>query len=212
MHKLKSLQQCYRQESREERRRDILIGALSVATALNELSELRSWLHLADNELAPGEMEEILLQTLLFAGFPRTIEALIVLREIYPFEQSHEPYMRFGRRDGEKICRQIYAERFQRLLQNMDSLHPDLTDWILEDGYGRVLSRPGLSLRDREYAVLTALMATGMHKQFRAHFRGCLNLGIDPDGIVWFTNLFEPIIPGDKQEEFSSAIQELIAT
>jgi alkylhydroperoxidase/carboxymuconolactone decarboxylase family protein YurZ len=39
----------------------------------------------------------------------------------------------------------------------MEQLHPVLDDMMLEYGYGRVLSRPGLSLRLRELCVVAAL-------------------------------------------------------
>jgi hypothetical protein len=39
----------------------------------------------------------------------------------------------------------------------MEQLHPVLDAMMLEHGYGRVLSRPGLSLRLRELCVIAAL-------------------------------------------------------
>ncbi len=49
------------------------------------------------------------------------------------------------------------AGGYEKLRQRMKQLHPVLDIMMLEHGYGRVLSRPGLSLRLRELCVVAAL-------------------------------------------------------
>lgn len=184
------------------RRRWILLAGLATATASHDLDALDVLINQAEGIATQTEMEEVLLQTLLFAGFPRTIEALAVLRKTHEKPQSDHSAMKLDRSKGEQTCRRIYADRYTRLLKNMDHLHPDLTDWMLADGYGRVLSRPGLDIETREICVVATLMATGMLPQFKAHLRGCLNLGISEQDILWLTNRFAPIIAADAPGEF----------
>ena len=62
----------------------------------------------------------------------------------------------------------------------MKSLHPSLWAWILRDGYGRVLSRPGLPARDRELLAVAVLAALGLDPQREAHVRGARRLGATP--------------------------------
>ncbi len=56
-------------------------------------------------------------------------------------------------------------------------LGPELADWILEEGYGRVLSRPVLSIRERELIVVAVLAALRLPLQLESHVRGALRVG-----------------------------------
>lgn len=188
-----------------EHQRVVLFSAVSALTASNQLKILERWLVLAFKQISILELEEVILQTLLFAGFPRTIEALAVLRKLAPNSVPQKNHRRFPTRtEGEITCKRIYGTKFDRLLANMDRLHPDLTRWILEDGYGRVMSRKGLDLKTRELAVFIVLMATGMFNQFKAHWYGMLNVGWLKDDIIWLTNCFAFIIPTEIRDEFAS--------
>jgi alkylhydroperoxidase/carboxymuconolactone decarboxylase family protein YurZ len=66
------------------------------------------------------------------------------------------------------------------MMAHMRRLSPDLADWILWEGYGKVLGRPRLSARLRELCVIPVLAITGALPQLRAHIRGALNLGATP--------------------------------
>jgi 4-carboxymuconolactone decarboxylase len=59
----------------------------------------------------------------------------------------------------------------------MAGYHPELAEWILADGYGRVLSRPGLSIRERELIVVAVLSALRLPKQLESHVRGARRVG-----------------------------------
>jgi 4-carboxymuconolactone decarboxylase len=59
----------------------------------------------------------------------------------------------------------------------MKNLHPDLTDWMIQDGYGKVLSRNGLSLVERELISVAMLAALGWERQLRSHVVGSVNVG-----------------------------------
>jgi 4-carboxymuconolactone decarboxylase len=59
----------------------------------------------------------------------------------------------------------------------MRSYHPDLEAWILEQGYGRALSRPGLPLRVRELLAVAMLAALGLERQLPWHAAGALRVG-----------------------------------
>jgi len=91
------------------------------------------------------------------------------------------PRARSGRpSDGRALCRRVYGKAFGRLAERMRSLHPSLWEWILRDGYGRVLSRPGLPARDRELLAVAVLAALRLEPQLEAHVRGALRLGATP--------------------------------
>ncbi|NQV16369.1 hypothetical protein HQ531_12985, partial [bacterium] len=170
-----------------QRKRMLLLGVLVVATTLNDGSALDEWLPSCNGILDQEAIEEAVLQTLLFAGFPKAIEALKHVRRYFP-QTGSEKHVEDHQTAGNKTSRIIYGKHHQRLKEVMDELHPDLRRWMIEDGYGRVLSRRGLSLQDREISVVASLMASGMVNQFRAHVRGALFSGLKAVDIIWFTN------------------------
>ena len=46
------------------------------------------------------------------------------------------------------------------------------------EGYGKVLSRPGLEIKSREMAIVACLIVDNRRKQLDSHIRGALNVGI----------------------------------
>ena len=48
---------------------------------------------------------------------------------------------------------------------------------MIEQGYGRVLSRPGLGARERELITVAALAALGWQRQLVSHVLGALRIG-----------------------------------
>ena len=125
----------------------------------------------------PARLDEALLQLILFAGFARAINAFRVLRELVPGSPAPRSTPDAVRRRGEALCRRIYGPVYERMISRMRSYHPDLAAWILKDGYGKVLSRPGLSARERELLVLPVLAALNVPLQLRSHVAGAARVG-----------------------------------
>jgi 4-carboxymuconolactone decarboxylase len=127
----------------------------------------------------PVGAEEVLLQSHLFLGYPASLNALALWRRRTgrsppePVEDSPQSWI--GR--GEEVCRAVYAEQYPALRELMAHAHPDLDRWAVYDGYGKVLGRPGLGLRERELCAAAQLEASGATRQLHAHLRGCLNVG-----------------------------------
>lgn len=205
------LSQTWTNEQDQNRKRILLLGILAVATTSNDIPMLEEWIPKSKTILGQEAIEELILQTLLFAGFPKSIEALKIVRKYFPISSSLKHVDDYKIR-GQQTSRIIYGDHHVRLLEVMDDLHPDLTRWMIEDGYGRVLSRPGLNIQDREIGVIASLMASGMLNQFGAHIRGALFTGISSDDIVWFTKLFKCIIASDMQVEYESMIEKILAS
>jgi 4-carboxymuconolactone decarboxylase len=71
-------------------------------------------------------------------------------------------------------------------MQNLSQKSPELADWIIEEGYGKVLSRPGAELHLRELFSAGLLAATGFPKQLFAHLRALVEMGEEPRGLAAF--------------------------
>jgi 4-carboxymuconolactone decarboxylase len=54
---------------------------------------------------------------------------------------------------------------------------------MITEGYGKVLSRPGLDLMRRELCIVAACAAAGQERQLHSHLHGTLNVGV-PANVV----------------------------
>ena len=81
------------------------------------------------------------------------------------------------RQQGEATCAIIYGKFYEKLRHNIAALHPALDEWMIVEGYGKILSRPGLDLALRELCVVAACVAAGQDRQLHSHLHGALNTG-----------------------------------
>jgi 4-carboxymuconolactone decarboxylase len=147
-------------------------------------------------------VEELVLQTYLFAGFPRGLNAM---REWRRASAREAPERDDGerlentaawQRQGEQTCRTVYGAMYERLRVNIRDLHPALDAWMIVEGYGKVLSRPGLDLKRRELCVVAACAVLEQERQLHSHLHGALNAGATPaevdDALAAVDDLLEP--------------------
>ncbi len=127
-------------------------------------------------------VEELLLQSYLFAGFPRALNATREWRRVQPEPLSPiEPAaLDRWRENGVTTCSAVYGSMYERLRGNIRALHPQLDDWMITEGYGKVLSRPGLDLARRELCIVAACAAAAQDRQLHSHLHGALNVGVAP--------------------------------
>jgi alkylhydroperoxidase/carboxymuconolactone decarboxylase family protein YurZ len=159
------------------------IARLSAAIAANDSVGVRQE---TEEGLAAGlsgkELYETVLQSYLFVGFPRTIEAFFAAK---PILERHggipaapdPPSPAEWTARGESLCREVYGRHYEKLLDTMRGFSPDLAAWMILEGYGKTLSRPSLNVVEREMGVLAILTVTGMWRHLRSHAIGTVNVG-----------------------------------
>lgn len=70
-------------------------------------------------------------------------------------------------------------------LADLRAIAPDFARMVVEFPYGDLHSRPGLSARDRQLAIVAALAAQGTApKELKIHIRAALNAGLTRDDLV----------------------------
>jgi len=126
--------------------------------------------------------EETALMLVPHAGYPAALEALRALHEAWPGHARTARALTTARvrARGAALCRRVYGAVTPRLLASLRTLHPDMAEWVVADGYGRVLSRPGMSARARELVAVAVLGATGWERQLVSHLRGASRCGASP--------------------------------
>jgi 4-carboxymuconolactone decarboxylase len=55
---------------------------------------------------------------------------------------------------------------------------------MIVEGYGKVLSRPGLDLARRELCIVAACAASEQDRQLHSHLHGALNVGVAPNVVT----------------------------
>jgi 4-carboxymuconolactone decarboxylase len=159
---------------------------LSAAIAAGDETTVRHWLVQAERDVPPLHVEELVLQSYLFCGFPRALNAAREWRRVSrrPAPATDEAedvsLVQEWRERGEQTCAAVYDGMYEKLRLNVRDLHPALDAWMVVDGYGKVLARPGLDLPRRELCVVAACAAMGQDRQLHSHLRGALNVGVAP--------------------------------
>jgi 4-carboxymuconolactone decarboxylase len=134
-------------------------------------------------------IDELILQSYLFAGLPRALNAMREWRRASGTEAPRvDPD---GDRDttaewrarGEATCEAVYGKFYERLRHNITDLHPALDAWMVVEGYGKVIGRAGLDLRRRELCIVAACAALEQDRQLHSHLHGAINVGATPDEI-----------------------------
>ena len=133
-------------------------------------------------------LRETLLQSYLFVGYPRAIQALQILTRCGPEEERESFWTDAARHPewgprGRNLCERIYGPSFGPLLSVMRRTHPELAEWMIREGYGKVLSRSFLGATVRELCVVALLTAQQSWPQLEAHLSGALRVGASPQAV-----------------------------
>ena len=171
----------------------------------------------AIDEVDPVAVEEIILQSYLFAGFPRALNAARAWRaasgrpapEADPDASVAD--LAFWRARGEETCAIVYGDHYEKLRRNIRELHPALDEWMIVDGYGKVLSRPGVDLRTRELCVVAACAVSGQQRQLHSHFHGALNAGASAGEVAAVLDALTDLISRDDLGRYRQLLQKVAA-
>jgi len=160
---------------------DVRLLRLSVAIVQGTWDEVRAVRAAGEPDL---RWREAVLQTHLFAGFPRLVEAFYVLTRAgglgtpEPSEYAPERPDAQDLDTGYTLFAQIYAKRAPEVREMLEEAHPELARWTIGHAYGRVLSRPGLDPGFRETLAVACLAAFHQDRQLASHARGAQHLGV----------------------------------
>jgi 4-carboxymuconolactone decarboxylase len=172
---------------------------LSAALAAGSEEVVRAQLTEASTRTEHIWIEELLLQTYLFAGFPRALNGMREWRRIAGAGRTAAPAVPAHERGaaGERTCARVYGSMYERLRVNIRALHPLLDEWMIEEGYGKVLSRPALDLPRRELCIVAACAATAQDRQLQSHLHGCRNTGVAGSVVTETLDALQGIVPDE---------------
>lgn len=161
----------------------ILLCFAASSGCINRMKELGSSISVGLEQKIVSEKEfyEALLQIYLFAGFPAAIESLAVLSTFVNANvglDSHEAYdVEQYKERGTALCKTIYTNVYDKMRSRLGKISPELDEWMIIEGYGKTLSREGLSPRTRELVTAASLIVLGWENQLFSHVRGAIAVG-----------------------------------
>ncbi len=186
----------------------------AAAASCNRPGDLREAIRAAFADgVGPESLYEILLQTYLFAGFPPALEGLRALLDVTrdegvewnpPAPESFDVDA-FTKR-GERLYKLVYATNHARLRTAVETFSPDMFQYMIVEGYGKVLSRPGVTGVQRELATVTSLAALGWDRQTISHARGAMNLGATAAEVFSAIELAEAFSSRDMVSRMMNAV------
>jgi len=176
--------------------------------------QVRAVMSDAVNSVDPDAVEEIILQSYLFAGFPRALNAARAWRAVSgrraPAADVEAADLANWRERGERTCQIVYGKSYEKLRRHIRELHPVFDDWMIVDGYGKVLSRPGVDLRTRELCVVAACAVSGQQRQLHSHLHGAMNAGASEGEVALVFDSLSDLIARDDLARYRQLLVKVV--
>lgn len=192
-----------------------LVRLAAVVAAGDELS-LRAAMVAAAREVPPEWVEELVLQSYLFAGFPRALNAAREWRRASgrraPADDEGTDFdnHRRWRAEGEATCATVYGPFYEKLRVNIRDLHPALDAWMVVEGYGKVLSRPALSLLHRELCIVATCAVARQDRQLHSHLHGALHAGATPGQVRATLAVVADMVSADDSRRYAGLLSRVL--
>ena len=192
-----------KQDNLDPQTRDLVRFAAAIAQGYEP--ELRERVGPLRSSQVPAQwVEELLLQSVLMVGYPRALIAFAVWRRFSGLTASpSDEGQDYGQvpewsRRGEEVCAIIYGENYRKLRESVRTLHPVIDAWMITEGYGWTLGRPGLDLMRCELCTVAQTAVLEAPKQLHSHLRGALNAGASFGQIEGVLSIVNPLLSFDQ--------------
>lgn len=136
------------------------------------------------------EVLEVMIQMSSYSGFPSSLNAVNVLKEVIKDREIDFKPVKDNRKvdrfsTGSEWLSKLKNDQVQILKDNLDDISPDMVDYVVSYGYGDIYSRKNLNMKMRQIATIAALTALGTAKsQLAFHIEAGLNVGLTKEEIL----------------------------
>ena len=140
----------------------------------------------------PIELREAIYQLAPFIGFPKTLNALSVLNEVFKEKGIETPLKSTATvkeeeryEKGFAIQNPLYGDEIKQVLTGLpDDMGADVARFLTEVCFGDYYTREGLDIKTRELLFVAALVTTGNNATLKSHIRGNLKAGNSKETIT----------------------------
>lgn len=142
-----------------------------------------------------NEVKEVILQMVVYSGFPNCINGMNALKEVLKERQEHGIKDEIGKiatdttqtdrlKLGEQELSKLDSLQVGRLKNAYNDFFPELVKLTLEFGYADIFSRDNLDPKHRQIATIAALTALGnAQPQLKFHINAGLNIGLTVENV-----------------------------
>lgn len=166
-----------------------MITCITLAT-MQTLPQLKAHAGAALNVgVTPEELREVMYLTAPFIGFPKMLNAVGTVNEVFkergislPLEKQGTVTEATRHEAGKEIQNKLYPGGISGVMAGMPGdMGKDVEQFLTDYFFGEIYSRGALDLKTREllgYCVLTTLEA---ESQLQSHYHGNINAGNTPE-------------------------------
>lgn len=181
-----------------------ILSIIAASAAVKNLDKFDFYIHLAkQKKISKNKIYEALLQNYLFCGFPN---ALFFLKRFqlltgYKPKRYNSLNKKQLKEKGIKTGKKIYGDKLPKLLSSVKKFSPELSKWLIIEGYGKVISRPALNIKEREACIIAVLSVQMFEEQLISHLYGGIRNRLSVNLIRKIISNLSEIIP-DSQKNF----------
>ncbi|MFC7392910.1 carboxymuconolactone decarboxylase family protein [Scopulibacillus cellulosilyticus] len=183
--------EVFYQGNLDDKQRELI--TLAVLAANQSLPQLKAHVGAALNAgLTPVEIKEAVYQCAPYIGFPKTLNAITEINEVFksknielPIESQSqvEEDNRFDK--GLAVQVEIFGDVIAKNRESAPSNQKHIQDYLSAFCFGDFYTRGGLDLKTRELLTLCIISALGgAEGQVKAHVQGNLNVGNDKETLI----------------------------
>ena len=143
--------------------------------------------------VTPVELREAAYQLAPFIGFPKTLNALGVLNDVFkergiktPLESTATVNEEERFEKGLDIQKHLYGDEIKESMKGLpQNMGDDVARFLTEVCFGDFYTRKGLDIKTRELLMISALVTTGNNTiTLRSHIKGALKAGNSKETIT----------------------------
>ena len=169
-----------------------MITCITLAT-MQTLPQLKAHAGAALNVgVTPEELREVMYLTAPFIGFPKMLNAVATVNEVFkvrnislPMEKQGTVTEKTRHEAGKAIQDKLYPDGIASVMEGLpDDMGKDVEQFLTDYFFGDIYSRGALDLPTREllgYCVLATLEA---ESQLHSHYHGNINAGNSPETLT----------------------------
>lgn len=155
-------------------------------TVMQTLPQLKAHLIASLNVgVSPIELRETIYQCAPFIGFPKTLNAIAVMNDVFtekgiklPLEPQGTVTEENRAEKGMAIQQSLYGDEIrERFVDIPGNMGEDVARFLTEYYFGEICTRRGLDLKTRELLIYCVLTTIEAESQLRSHTLGNLKVG-----------------------------------
>lgn len=142
--------------------------------------------------VTPIEIREAVYQCAPYIGYPKTLNALGVMNEVFkekgiqiPLENQATTTDENRFEKGKTIQDTLYGDEIKKMMQTLPGNFKEIVpQFLTEHNFGDYYTRGGLNIKTRELLMYCVVATLGAEFQLKAHAKGAMKAGNTKDELV----------------------------